>query len=101
MPTSYSDSYFATASAGPSRVSSARSQVGLSRSASSRIKEEDVRGDGVSSPDGSRKGKEKERKIRGLAASLGLDGVGKDVALSPGESLCGSQLTIRANQQPN
>lgn len=72
LPTSRSDSYFAHP---PSHVPSA---AGPSRSASSRRQDE------VSSPDGSRKGKGKERGD-GLMASLGLDGGPRDVALSPGE----------------
>jgi len=86
LPTSRSDPYFPpSGSAGPSRMPSARSQPAHNRSASTRIRESEERENGVSSPEESRKGKERAHQIGGLAASLGLNGAVRDVALSPGK----------------
>ena len=86
LSTSRSDSFFPqTAFSGSSRTASTRTQP-MNLSASRGIKERERREDDLSSPEGSRKGKrkEKDRQIGGLAASLGLNGAVKDVVLSPG-----------------
>ncbi|WWD20266.1 hypothetical protein CI109_104742 [Kwoniella shandongensis] len=98
MPTSRSENLFPSThgSAAPSRVASTRSHVmetgvsGPSRSASARVKNMDRangRNERPSSPEGSKKGKAKEKEMSkrpdNLAASLGL-GIGgiKEMALS-------------------
>jgi hypothetical protein len=86
FPTSRSEMFFGPqASAGPSRLPSGN--LDGSRTASARVKEIDRVKERGSSPD-SKKGKAREdRRVGGLAASLGLGSGSRDLALSPGERL--------------
>ena len=90
FPTPRQDSLLA--SVPPSRTPSTRfapdqPQAGPSRSVSTRIRELDAqREQGLSGSESRKRLKDKDRRADALAASLGLDSSGKDVALSPGEA---------------
>lgn len=90
-PTLKSDGFFLDTLAGPSRRISSRHQAevstvsnGIAGPSTTHSAARSKRDDAVTSPQGSRKGKEKERQ-NDLASSFGFEAGSKDIALTPGE----------------